>query len=195
MSPSASDRAEVIFTAVVEELLIDVVTDGFTLYCCGPKAAPNALVATYEWADYVDVLTVLDFERVITARVPKRGRKVDIFAPDVVVWAYEAAPDRAVRALLDLVHPDHADAPTLGYPAPARLRVPRAQQRPMTIQLPSPGRADARAARLAAAMRANRAMSADAPIGHQTPAGRRWQRAAPDARSRRPAGHHVVDER
>ncbi len=27
--------------AVVEELIRDVVADGFTLYCCGPKTAPN----------------------------------------------------------------------------------------------------------------------------------------------------------
>ncbi len=26
--------------AVVEQLLVDVVADGFTVYCCGPKTAP-----------------------------------------------------------------------------------------------------------------------------------------------------------
>jgi hypothetical protein len=50
---------------------------------------------------------------------------------------------------LTLVHPDHPDAPTTAYPAPERLHVPRAQQRPMTIQLPLPGRARVRADRLA----------------------------------------------
>jgi hypothetical protein len=65
---------------VVEELLVDVATDGFTLYCCGPKTAPNALVAAYEWEQYVDLLTIRDFDRVTTARVPTHGR-VDIFAP------------------------------------------------------------------------------------------------------------------
>ncbi len=65
--------------AVVEQLLIDVVADGFTLY------------------------TVRDFERVTTVpRVPTRGT-VDIFAPDVVVWAYQGPPQQALRALLDLV--------------------------------------------------------------------------------------------
>ncbi|MGQ0718655.1 MAG: hypothetical protein ACT4NP_15360 [Pseudonocardiales bacterium] len=34
---------------VVEEMLVDVVADGFVVYCCGPKAAPNALVACYRW--------------------------------------------------------------------------------------------------------------------------------------------------
>lgn len=33
----------------VEGLLGEVVADGFVVYCCGPRAAPNALVASYEW--------------------------------------------------------------------------------------------------------------------------------------------------
>jgi hypothetical protein len=133
----------------VEELLIDVVADGFTLYCCGPKAAPRALVACYEWSDWVDLLTIQNFDRVITARVPVLGHRVDIFAPEVVVWTYEGSPWQALGALLNLVHPDHPDAPTAGYPAPAGLCIPRAQQRPMTIRLPAPHRAGVRAARLA----------------------------------------------
>ena len=48
--------------AAVEELLVKVVTNGFTLYCCGPKDAPRALVACYEWPQCVDLLTVRDFE-------------------------------------------------------------------------------------------------------------------------------------
>jgi hypothetical protein len=134
--------------AVVEELLVAVVADGFTLYCCGPKTAPNALVASYEWDGYLDLLTIRDFSRVTTARVPTRDT-VEIFAPQVVVWAYEGPPQQALRALLDLAHPAHPDAPIAGYPAPASLHVPRAQQRPMTIRLPSPGHAGVRAARLA----------------------------------------------
>src|SRR5436309_2683952 len=103
--------------AVVEELLVDVAADGFTLYCCGPKLAPNALVAAYEWDQYVDLLTIRDFDRVITARVPKRDA-VDIFAPEVVVWVYQGPSEQALRALLDLVHPAHPDSPTGEYPAP-----------------------------------------------------------------------------
>lgn len=72
----------------VEELLVDVVAYGFALYCCVPKAAARALVACYEWDHDVDLFTVRDFDRVITARAPKRGA-VDLFAPEVVVWAYE----------------------------------------------------------------------------------------------------------
>ncbi|HKR51172.1 MAG TPA: hypothetical protein VJT72_16625, partial [Pseudonocardiaceae bacterium] len=77
---------------------------------------------------------------------------MDIFAPDVVVWAYEGPPQHAVQALLELMHPEHPDAPTTSYPAPARLRVPRAQQRPMTIRFPLPGCARVRAERLATAI-------------------------------------------
>jgi hypothetical protein len=144
----AADPQQVGLPTVVEQLLVDVVTDGFTLYCCGPKAAPNALVAAYAWQHCVDLLTIRDFDRVTTARVSTHG-PVDIFAPQVVVWAYEGPPQQALRALLDLVHPAHPDAPTTDYPAPASLHVARAQQRPMTIQLPSPSRARARAVRLA----------------------------------------------
>lgn len=146
---------------VVEELLVEVVADGFTLHCCGPKSAPNALVAAYWWDHYVDLLTVRDFDRVITARVSTQGCAVDIFGPEVVVWAYEGPPQPALRALLALVHPTHPEAPTLGYPAPAGLHVPRVRQRPMTIKLPAPGRAGVRAARLAAAVPAHGADRAE----------------------------------
>ena len=149
---------------VVEELLVDVVTDGFTLYCCGRKSAPNALVAAYEWAQYVDLLTIRDFSRVTTARVPKRGA-VDIFAPEVVVWAYEGDPQQALRALLGLVHPTHPDAPIAEFPAPAGLHVPRSQQRPMTIRPPSLGHARVRADRLATAIGGDRAVRTTAVVG------------------------------
>jgi hypothetical protein len=135
---------------VVEELLIDVATDGFTIYCCGPKMAPNALVAAYSWEQYVDLLTIRDFDGVTTARVPKRGA-VDIFAPEVVVWAYQGPPQQALPALLGLVHPAHPEAPISEYPAPAGLHVPRSQQRPMTIRPPSANQARVRANRLATA--------------------------------------------
>ncbi|MGH3988414.1 MAG: hypothetical protein ACRDTZ_14025, partial [Pseudonocardiaceae bacterium] len=136
---------------VVEGLLVDVVADGFVVYCCGPKTAPNALVACYEWERYVDLVTIRDFDRITTARVPARD-KLDIFAPETVVWIYEGPPQQALRTLLCLVHPAHPDAPSTHYPAPASLHVPRAELRPMTIRPPSPGRAGVRAARLATAM-------------------------------------------
>ncbi|MGH3842071.1 MAG: hypothetical protein ACRDS0_11595 [Pseudonocardiaceae bacterium] len=172
--------------AMVEELLVQVVADGFTLYCCGPKAAPRALLACYEWRHCADLLTVRDFDRVSTARVPTQGRRVDIFAPEVVVWAYEGPPQQAVRALLDLVHPAHPDAPTRSYPAPPSLRVPRTEQRPMTIQLPSPSRAGRRATRLTTPMThhgGDRAVSAAGPQEQHKIAG--WppvEPVAPDTR-------------
>lgn len=141
--------AEVSLSSVVERLLLDVVADGFVLYCCGRRTDPNALVASYEWEHCVDLVTIRNFERVTTARVPKWD-KIDVFAPEVVVWAYEGPCQWALRALLDLVHPEHPDAPTAEFPAPPCLHIPRAEQRPMTIRPPTPGRVGARAARLAA---------------------------------------------
>jgi hypothetical protein len=101
----------------VERLLLDVVTDGFVLYCCGPRSAPRALVASYQWEDYVDLITIRRFDRITTARVPALDHdRVDVFAPELVVWAYEGPPQPALRALLDLLIPT---IPTL---PPARTR-------------------------------------------------------------------------
>jgi hypothetical protein len=80
----------------------------------------------------------------------------------VVVWSYEGPPQPALRALLQLVHPAHPDAPVAEYSAPSGLRIPRARQRPMTIRPPSPDRARVRAQRLATAMTA----VVIAPKGH-----------------------------
>jgi hypothetical protein len=101
-SPGTDCGGQASLPAGVEELLVDVVADGFVLYCCGPKTAPNAVIASYEWEHYVDLLTIRDFDRVTTARVPTRGG-VDIFAPEVAVWAYQGPPQQALRALLGLV--------------------------------------------------------------------------------------------
>lgn len=84
------------------------------MYCCGDRAAPTALVASYEWDHCIDLVTIRDFDRITTARVPKRGT-VDIFAPEVVVWAYQGPPQHALRALLDLVHPAHAFREGIGW--------------------------------------------------------------------------------
>ncbi|MGH4003597.1 MAG: hypothetical protein ACRDSO_05765 [Pseudonocardiaceae bacterium] len=138
----------------VEQLLLDVLDDGFTAYCCGPKAGPNALVAVYEWPHCFDLITIRDFDRITAARAPKHGN-VDIFAPEVVMWAYDGPPQWTLRMLLNLVHPQHPDAPHGEFPAPRCLHIPRAEQRPMTIGLPSSGRAGTRARRLAATMAAD----------------------------------------
>ena len=154
-SPPARFRLDryVDVSPVVERLLLGVVQDGFVLYCCGGRAEPSALVACYEWEHYVDTVVIRGVDRVTAARVPK-GATADVFAPEVVVWAYQGVAEWALRALLDLVHPHHPDAPTVAHPAPRSLHVPRCEQRPLTIRLPSSGRAGMRATRLAAAMTA-----------------------------------------
>lgn len=142
-------ESELCLPSELESLLLDVVADGFFLYCCGPIAAPCALVASYQWEHCVDLVTIRCFDHVTTARVPlPRHGPVDIFAPEVVVWAYEGPPRWALRALLDLVPPQHPRAPTSPYPAPPSLRIPSTEQRPMTVRLPSPGQAGMRAVRL-----------------------------------------------
>ena len=55
----------------VQSLLLDVVADGFTLYCCSPRTAPRALVASYDWDDYLDLLTIRSFETITAARATR----------------------------------------------------------------------------------------------------------------------------
>lgn len=137
----------------VEGLLVDVVADGFVVYCCGNRAGPNALVASYQWEHCVDLVTIRSFDRVTAARVPTLQRgQVDVFAPEVVVWVREGPPQWALQAMLNLVHPAHPDAPGTVSPAPRSLHIPRAEQRPLTIRPPSQVRAGVRAARLAAVL-------------------------------------------
>lgn len=122
----SSSGAQVGLAPEVERLLVDIVEDGFILYCCRDRAEPSALIASYEWGQYVDVVTIRGFERVTVARVPQQG-KVDVFAPEVAVWSYEGPAEPALRALLNLVHPQHPDAPATAYPAPRSLHpAPRA---------------------------------------------------------------------
>jgi hypothetical protein len=161
-SPLSGQRSvgEVCLPSEVERLLLEVVADGFVLYCCGSRAAPFALVAAYEWEDYVDLVTIRCFDRVATARVPApRHGRVDVFTPEVVVWAYEGPSQWALWPLLDLIHPQHPDAPASTHPAPPSLRIPRAEQRPLTIQLPPPGRAGPRGEPAASPLRWQRIVS------------------------------------
>ncbi len=138
---------------MVEGLLVDIVADGFVLYCCGHRVKPNALVASYQWEHYLDLVTIRNFDRITAARVPMPNRgQVDVFAPEVVVWAREGPPQWVLPTMLNLVHPAHLEAPKTISPAPRSLHVPRAEQRPLTIRPPSPVRADARSTRLATAL-------------------------------------------
>lgn len=42
---------EVYLSSEVEHLLLGVVAEGFVLYCCGHRAGPSALVASYPWIE------------------------------------------------------------------------------------------------------------------------------------------------
>ena len=138
---------------VVEGLLVDVVADGFVLYCCGHRTGPNALVASYQWEHCIDLITIRNFNWVTVARVPTPHRQqIDVFAPEVVMWAREGPPQWALQAMLNLIHPAHPDAPSTLSPAPLSLHIPRVEQRPLTIRPPSPARAGVRAARLTATL-------------------------------------------
>lgn len=145
LTPTGSQQG---LSPLVERLLLDIVDDGFTVYCCGGKSFPTALAASYEWEHYLDIVTIKDFDRVTAARAPISG-KFDMFALTEVVWAYQGPAQWALKALVSLVHPRHPDAPTTTYPAPPALHIPRHEQRPLTIRLPSSSRAGVRAARLA----------------------------------------------
>lgn len=102
-----------------------MVADGFVLYCCGPRATPRALVASYQWQDYVALLTIRRFDRMITARIPApQHARIDVFAPTRVVWPMKERPSRGLQALLSLVAPHHPQAPTSAYPARAGLHIP-----------------------------------------------------------------------
>lgn len=145
----AAQGEPVCLPPVVEGLLVDVVADGFVVYCCGHHAGPNALVASYQWEHCVDLVTIRNFDRVTAARVPTPNRgHVDVFAPEVVVWAREGPPQWTLRAMLNLVHPAHPEAPIAIFRAPRSLHIPHAERRPLTIRPPSPTRAGVRAARL-----------------------------------------------
>jgi hypothetical protein len=137
----------------IERLLLDVVADGFTVYCCGPWTAPTALAASYEWPNCVDHLTIRSWDQAAAARIPKLG-EVNVFEPEVVVWSYEGCAEPTMRAVLSLVHPQHPEAPAAPYPAPRSVQLPRHEQRPMRIRMPSANQARTRAARLTGLWRA-----------------------------------------
>ena len=138
----------------VDDLLTAVVRDGFTLrYCNGPKL-PSLVVGTYDWGAYVDLVVIRAIDDVVSARIPT-AHVEDIFAPDVMVWLYAGDAESALKALLDLTHPEHPHAPTTPVPAPAALHVPAARQSPVTVRPPSALAARTRQIRLGAALLAD----------------------------------------
>ncbi|NKQ55587.1 hypothetical protein HFP15_22135 [Amycolatopsis sp. K13G38] len=142
--------------AEVDELLMAVTRDGFTLrYCNGPRQ-PTVIVGTYDWGDWVDLVVIRGIDDVVSARV-LTASVTDVFAPELAVWVYVGEAKQALRALLDLPHPDHPQAPTTSAPAPRSLHVPVARQSPVTVRPPSALAARTRQMRLGAALLADTA--------------------------------------
>ena len=61
-----------------ERLLRAVVADGFMLHCCGPKAAPFALVASDQWKGYIDVVTIRRLTDTTTRVYAPQRRRIDV---------------------------------------------------------------------------------------------------------------------
>jgi hypothetical protein len=198
------DGGRVGLPTIVEELLVDVVADGFVLYCCGPKAAPYALVTCYDWDHYacVDLVTVRDFDRVVTAWVPTRGA-VDIFAPEVVVWAYEGPPQAGAAGVASAGAPGAPGGPhprVSGAGWHARSSVPATPDGdPAALTRPGRGagcptrRGGAHSTLLIAPDATRRRRDTPAPEIAGWPS---VEPAAPDVGgSRRPAGHQPTPVR
>lgn len=131
---------------IVQALFQALINDGFTAYCCGPKDDPTAVIAFYEWPDHLDVITVPAQGPAASARLARPAEVLN--PPGTALWAWVGEAEWAIWALLNLPHPDHADAPAEVFTTPAALRVPPEQQRPMTVRVPPAGKAGARAVRL-----------------------------------------------
>lgn len=151
---ASSQPAATSFPAAVDDLLAAVARDGFTLRYCNGSEAPTLMVGTYDWGAYIDLVVIRAIDDVVTARIPT-AQVEDVFAPKVMVWLYQGDAEPALKALLDLPHPEHPDAPTTPVPAPAALRVPAARQAPVTLRPPSALAARTRQMRLGAALLAD----------------------------------------
>jgi hypothetical protein len=131
----------------IGDLSQELVDDGFTLYCCGSKDNPTALMASYEWDHHIDVITVRE-NVAAAARLPRSDIEFYTNPPDFALWSYTGEPTKTIWELLKLPPPEHPDAPDGDFPTPPHLRVPRESQRPMAIRKPASGKAGARAERL-----------------------------------------------
>jgi hypothetical protein len=115
------------------EAIASIARAGFTHYYCGGTKNPHAIVATYAWDDYTDIVNIRGIDRVAAARVPHYPG-MDIFAPSRIVWHYLGSVEWTVRAMLKLVPPDHPDAPTKEYPAPLWLFVPSSELQSLAVR-------------------------------------------------------------
>ena len=73
---------------------------GFTLYCCGNRHAPHALVATYKWDHYIDIINIRALNQVTAARLPTHETP-DIFAPARAVWQPRCVHGARPRLCMD----------------------------------------------------------------------------------------------
>ena len=144
---------------LVGSLFKALVDDGFTSCRCGPAGDPTALIVYYQWPDCIDMVTVTQRGPAAAARLEIPGGacvlgdnpdddSLVLNPPSRARWAYVGPPETTIFALLDLPHPECPDALAGNFPTPSELRVPREQQRPMTIRVPVEGKRGARAARL-----------------------------------------------
>ena len=167
------------WSSAVDDMLHQLVDDGFAFHVCGERADPVVLVASYHWKSHVDLLTITAPDRVTAARV-LRQPDFNVFSPGSVVWAYGNEAEPTLRAFLNLKHPDHPGHPTASTEPPRLMIVPAHLQRPMTFKPPESWRADNRARRLKAAL-ANELVVLDAAglLDRDARAGDRHEPAAP----------------
>jgi hypothetical protein len=139
------------WSSAVDDMLHQLVDDGFAFHVCGKRLDPVVLVASYHLKSHVDLLTITEPDRVTAARA-LRQPGFDVFNPGSVAWAYGNEAEPTLRALLNLKHPDHPDHPTATTEPPRFMVVPAHLQRPMTFKAPESWRAENRARRLEAAL-------------------------------------------
>jgi len=137
--------------SAVDEMLRQIVDDGFAFYVCGERLDPVVLGAAYYWGSCVDLLTITEPDRVTAARAV-REPSFDVFGPRKVVWAYGNEAEPTLRALLNLNHPVHPDHPTFPHEPPRLMIVPAHLQRPMTFKAPESWKVQNRARRLERAL-------------------------------------------
>jgi hypothetical protein len=135
----------------VDDMLHQLVDDGFAFHLCGERLDPVVLVASYRWRNHVDLLAITESDRVTAARAV-REPDFDVFNPGRVVWAFGNEAEPTLRALLNLKHPDHPDHPTATTEPPRSMIVPARLQRPMTFRSPESWKVGNRARRLETAL-------------------------------------------
>lgn len=134
----------------VTALLQQLTEDGFTFHSIGDVNGPDAVVGSYYWDDYVDLVTITGHDQVLAARAV-RTEEFNVFNPELVVWTFqnEEDPGLTLWALLHLRHPDLTTALPAPFPAPDGMRLGEHVRGPVVVKLPSLARLDRRATRLA----------------------------------------------